>query len=163
MRIKKLRKFVCSDAVQLYVHWFLGGRSFSFTGCSVAKMKINQLYWFLLRLVKNRIPQVCRGKYAILVSPQNFLLSWHKLIPENKPNTLINIHQQLKEDHMLFYLLYMFFTFCTCCILRCLVCIVVSCLACIVVVVLCVLLSSYVYLPYYVCIALFTLDAQNAG
>ena len=43
----------------------------------------------------------------------------------------------------------------------------VSCVACIVVVVLCVLLlvilcvmlSSYVYLLYYVCIAVFTLDA----
>ena len=41
-----------------------------------------------------------------------------------------------------------------------LVCIVVSCLVCIVVVVLCVLLSSYVYLLYYVCIAVFTLDAR---
>ena len=51
------------------------------------------------------------------------------------------------------------FTFCTCCILRCLVCIVVSCLVCIVVVVLFVLLSFYVYLLYYVCIAVFTLDA----
>ena len=50
------------------------------------------------------------------------------------------------------------FTFCTCCILRCLVCIVLSCL-CIVVVFLCVLLSSYMYLLYYVCIAVFTLDA----
>jgi len=48
------------------------------------------------------------------------------------------------------------------------VCIVVSCLVCIVVVilcvfllvVLCVLLSSYVYLLYYVCIAVFTLDAE---
>ena len=30
---------------------------------------------------------------------------------------------------------------------------------CIIVVVLCVLLSSYVYLLYYVCIAVFTLDA----
>jgi len=39
------------------------------------------------------------------------------------------------------------------------VCIDVSCLVCIVVVVLCVLLSSYVYLLYYVCIAVFTLDA----
>ena len=38
-------------------------------------------------------------------------------------------------------------------------CIVVSCLVFIVVVVLCVLLSSYVYLLYYVCIAIFTLDA----
>ena len=37
-------------------------------------------------------------------------------------------------------------------------CIVVSCLVCIFVVVLCVL-SSYVYLLYYVCIAVFTLDA----
>jgi len=33
------------------------------------------------------------------------------------------------------------------------------CLVCIVVVVLCVLLSSYVYLLYYVCAAVFTLDA----
>jgi hypothetical protein len=53
----------------------------------------------------------------------------------------------------------LFFTFRTCCILNCLVCFVVSCLVCIVVVVLCVLLSSYVYLLYYVCIAVFTLDA----
>ena len=37
-------------------------------------------------------------------------------------------------------------------------CIVVSGLVCIVVVVLCVLLSSYVYLLCYVCIAVFTLD-----
>ena len=34
-----------------------------------------------------------------------------------------------------------------------------SCLVCTVVVVLCVLLSPYVYLLYYVCIAVFTLDA----
>jgi len=39
------------------------------------------------------------------------------------------------------------------------VCIVVSCLVCMVVVFLCVLSSSYVYLLYYVCIAVFTLDA----
>ena len=38
-------------------------------------------------------------------------------------------------------------------------CIVVSCLACIVVIALFVLLSSYVYLLYCVCIAVFTLDA----
>ena len=37
-------------------------------------------------------------------------------------------------------------------------CHVVSCLVCIVVVVLCVLLSSYVYLFYNVCIAVVTLD-----
>jgi len=43
------------------------------------------------------------------------------------------------------------FIFCTCCVLRCLVCIIV--------VVLCVLLSSYVYLLYCVCIAVFTSDA----
>jgi len=41
----------------------------------------------------------------------------------------------------------------------CLVCIVVSCIVCIAVVVLCVLLSSYVYLLYYVYIAVFTLYA----
>jgi len=61
------------------------------------------------------------------------------------------------------------FTFCTCCILICLVCIVasfkLSCVyccwlaVCTVVVVLCVLLSSYVYLLYYMCIAVSTLDA----
>jgi len=39
------------------------------------------------------------------------------------------------------------------------VCIVVSCLVCIVVIVLYVLLSSYVYLLYYECIVVFTLDA----
>ena len=38
-------------------------------------------------------------------------------------------------------------------------CIVVSCLVCLVVAVLCVLLSSYVYLLYYVGIVVFTLDA----
>ena len=61
---------------------------------------------------------------------------------------LRNIQEELK-----------LFTFCTCCILRCLVCIVVSCLVCIFVVVLCVLLSSYVYLLYYMYIAVFTLNA----
>ena len=45
-----------------------------------------------------------------------------------------------------------------CCILRCLGCIVVSCVVCIVVVVISVLLSTYVYLLYCVCIAVFTLD-----
>jgi len=40
-----------------------------------------------------------------------------------------------------------------CCVYCC------SCLVCIVVVVFCVLLLSYVYLLYYVCIAVFTLDA----
>jgi hypothetical protein len=39
------------------------------------------------------------------------------------------------------------------------VCIVVSCLVSIVVVVLCVLLSSYVYLLYNVCVVVFTTDA----
>jgi hypothetical protein len=58
-----------------------------------------------------------------------------------------------------YFLTVVLFTFCTCCILGCLVCIAVSCLVCIVVVVLCVLLSSYVYLLYYMCIAVFTLDA----
>ena len=47
---------------------------------------------------------------------------------------------------------------CVCCC-SCLVCIVLSCLVCVVVVVLCVFLSSYAYLLYYVCIAVFTLDA----
>ena len=57
------------------------------------------------------------------------------------------------------FLTVVLFTFCTCCILRCLVCIIVNCIVCIVVVVLCVSLSSYVYLLYYLCIAVFTLDA----
>jgi len=51
-----------------------------------------------------------------------------------------------------YFLTVVLLTFCTCCILRCLVCIVV--------VLLCVLSSSYVYLLYYVCIAVFTLDAR---
>ena len=58
-----------------------------------------------------------------------------------------------------YFLTLVLFTFSPCCILRCLVCIVVSCLVCTVVVVLRVLLSSYVYLLYYVCIAVFTLGA----
>ena len=45
------------------------------------------------------------------------------------------------------------------CIVVRIVCIVVSRVVCIVVVVLCVLLSSYVYLLHYMCIAVFTLDA----
>ena len=57
-----------------------------------------------------------------------------------------------------YFLILVLFTFFTCRILRCFVSIVVSCLVCIVVVVLCVLLSSYVYLLYYVCTAVFTLD-----
>ena len=44
------------------------------------------------------------------------------------------------------------------CIVSCIV-YYCSCLVCIVVVVLCVLLSSYVFLLYYVCITVFTLDA----
>ena len=45
------------------------------------------------------------------------------------------------------------------CVLLLVVFVYYCCLVCIVVVVLCVLLSSYVYLLYYVCIAVFTLDA----
>ena len=63
------------------------------------------------------------------------------------------------RNYIQYFLTLVLFTFCTCCILRCLVCIVVSFLVCIVVVVLCALLSSYVYLLYYVCIAVFALDA----
>jgi len=64
------------------------------------------------------------------------------------------------RNYIQYFLTLLLFTFSTCCILRCLVCIVVGCLVCIVVVVLCVLLSSYVYLLYCVCIAVFTLDAR---
>jgi len=46
-----------------------------------------------------------------------------------------------------------------CIVVSCLVCIVVRYLVCIVVVVLCVLLSSNVYLLYYTCIAVFSLDS----
>jgi len=62
------------------------------------------------------------------------------------------------RNYIQYFLTLVLFTFCTY-NLRCLVCIVVSCLVCIVVVVLCAFLSSYVYLLYYVCIAVFTLDA----
>ena len=54
----------------------------------------------------------------------------------------------------------MYCSFLLCIVVSCLVCIVVSFLVYIVVVYLCVLLSSYVYLLHYVCIAVFTLDAQ---
>jgi len=54
-----------------------------------------------------------------------------------------------------YFLTLVLFAFCTCCILRCLMCIVVSCVYCSF---LCVLLSSYVFLFSYVCIAVFTLD-----
>jgi len=71
------------------------------------------------------------------------------------------------RNYIEYFLTLVVFTFRTCCILSCLVCIVASCLVCIVVsclvcisvVVWCLLLSSYVYLLYYVCIAVFTLDA----
>jgi len=46
-----------------------------------------------------------------------------------------------------------------CIVVICLVCIVVICLVCILLVVSCVLFSSYVYLLYCVCIAVFTLHA----
>ena len=62
-----------------------------------------------------------------------------------------------------YFITVVLFTFCTCCILRHLVCIVVSSLAYIVVVVLCVLLSSNVYLLYYVCIAVFYFRCRTAG
>jgi len=50
-----------------------------------------------------------------------------------------------------------------CCILRCLLYIVATCLVLIVLVVLCVLLSSYVYLLYCVCIAVFYFRCRTAG
>ena len=64
------------------------------------------------------------------------------------------------RKYIQYFLTSVSFTFCRGCILSCLVCIVVSCLVCIIVVVLCVLLSSYVYLLYYVCIGIFTLDTR---
>jgi len=60
-----------------------------------------------------------------------------------------------------YFLTVVLFTFCVCCILRCLLRIVVSCLVCIVVVVFCALLSSYVYLLYYVCVLLFLLQMPD--
>ena len=53
------------------------------------------------------------------------------------------------------FLTLVLFTFSTCCVL--------SCLVCIVAVVLCVLLSSYVYLLYCVCIAVFYFRCRTAG
>ena len=61
------------------------------------------------------------------------------------------MHGPIRIRYIQYVLTLVLFTFSTCCILRCLVFIVV--------VVLCVLLSPYVYLLYYVCIAVFTLDA----
>jgi len=78
-----------------------------------------------------------------------------------------------------YFLTLVLFTFFTCCILRCLVCsvvsclvcsvvsclvcIVVSCLVCIVLIVLCVLLSTNVYLLYYVCFAVLYFRCRTAG
>jgi len=73
--------------------------------------------------------------------------------------TWVQYVRKKTRNYIQYFLTLVLFTFCTCCILRCLVCIVVSFLVCIVVVVLCALLSSYVYLLYYVCIAVFALDA----
>ena len=67
------------------------------------------------------------------------------------------------RNYIQYFLTVVLFTFCTCCILRCLVCIFVSCLVWIVVVVLCVLLLSYVYLLYYVGIAVFFFFTLDAG
>jgi len=67
------------------------------------------------------------------------------------------------RNYTLYFLTLVLFTFSTCCILRCLVCIVISCLVCNVVVVLCVLLSYYVYLLCYVCIAVFYFRCRTAG
>ena len=79
----------------------------------------------------------------------------------------------MKLNYIQYFLTFVLFSFSTCCVLKCLVCIVgcivcivvgcllfivVSCLVCIVV--LCVLLSSYVYFLYYVCIVVFTLNAR---
>ena len=50
-----------------------------------------------------------------------------------------------------YFLTVVLFTFCTCCILRCFCVLLLF--------VLCVLLSSYVYLLHYMCIAAFTSDA----
>ena len=47
-----------------------------------------------------------------------------------------------------------------CIVVSCLVCVVVVVLCVLLLIVLCVLLSSYVYLMYCVCIAVFTLDAR---
>ena len=80
--------------------------------------------------------------------------AWNKFIITEDTRRLSNSANREKLCTVLSYL--GLFIFCTC-VLRCLVCIVVSCLVCIVVVVLCVL-SSSVYLLYYVCIAAFTLD-----
>ena len=77
--------------------------------------------------------------------------SYETSLPQREPMSL--------NSYIQYFLTVVLFTFCTCCIVRFVVCAVVSCLVCIVAVVLCVLLSSYVYLLYYVCIAVFILDA----
>jgi hypothetical protein len=65
----------------------------------------------------------------------------YRYLLRNQMHNLVNI--PVMFDMMLYFNI--------CCILRCLVCIVVF--------VLCILLSSYVYLLYYVWTAVFTLDA----
>jgi len=70
---------------------------------------------------------------------------------------------KITRNYKEYFLTLVLFAFFTCCNLKCFVCIVVSFLVCIVVVILCALLSSYVYLLYYVCIAVFALDAALLG
>jgi len=92
------------------------------------------------------------NRSANRVCRQTQCTSWDEL---HKSSKLEEEEEEEEEEETTLVL----FTFSPCCILRCLVCIVVSCLVCTVVVVLRVLLSSYVYLLYYVCIAVFTLGA----
>ena len=117
--------------------------------------------------------------YTYLCKPFNFsdlstlylvhpvpILAMYKLY-----TVLLNLYTQYCLTWMFLSFVHVVkFEFVSCVLLLVLSCIVCNCcwfdrvyccgyLVCFVVVVLCVLLSSYVYLLYYVCIAFFTLDA----
>jgi len=105
----------------------------------------------------------CRegGKNETLWEKFMWVVKWWEVKGWGESVSTISVGKNTRNCIQYFFILVLF-TFSTCCtrILRCLACTVVSYLVCIVAVVLCVLLSSYVNFLYYVCIAVFTLDAE---
>ena len=101
------------------------------------------------------------GKNETLWEKFVWVVKWWEVKGWGEPVSTICVGKNTR-NYIQYFLTLVLFTFFTCCILRCFVCIV-SWLVCIVVVVLCVLLSSYVYLLYYVCIVVFTLDTGLLG
>ena len=102
----------------------------------------------------------CRegGKNETLWEKFIWVVKWWEVKSWGESVSTVCVRKNTR-NYIQYFLTLVLFAFCICCILRCLVFIVVNCLVYIVVVVLYVLLSSFVYLLYYVCIAIFTFDA----